>query len=764
MKQLKFVWIAVLALTTLVACPATAPAPNPSANGYDFFADPGIWETCVSKKVTLTPKDTASESNVSEVEYDFGDNTGLLRTSNRNVSHVYLSPGTYVASVKVFNAAGTSVLNTPKTINVIVSASNTCKASSSGVGINSPLTYIVVRDDAPTTQSVSNQTLVSAVGGQLQYEYTNVFKGFAAVLTNAQASKLGVNSEIETLSVDNELTISAVQTPTTWGLDRIDQRDLPLSSAFNYQNTGVGTHFYGVDTGIRASHSEFAGRVGNGFDAYGEGLEGQDCHGHGTHTAGIAAGKTYGVARGATIHPVRVLKCSGGGTYAAVIAGVDWVAGNAVKPAVMNLSLGGGVNDALETALKAVIAKGIHVVVSAGNDGAGDACQKSPARLGGSSDVLTVAASTNDDRLAGFSNVGRCVDIVAPGSNIRSAWKTDDNAVQDLSGTSMAAPYVAGALLAYLQANPTATPNQAQAALLNDASSGKIQGLTSSTPNKLLFINGGATSVPAGVTVALNTPDFTMRPGEQYRIEATVSGSSNTSVAWEYGSGGTDSSGNTVLFTAPTTPGVYFVKATSLADATKSARVNITVSAAPSANPVAVSVTPAAVTMRPGATQDITATVTGSTNTAVTWEYGAGGAAGGSNTVRYTAPTAVGRYYVKATSVADPSKSAATIIEVSAQTGVVVTITPQNIQIKPNEAVLVKALVSGSSNTDFSWELTALPGGVSGTTPAQTSSCPVVADSFCIKWQNSTATYTLTARSAADPTKIATTTISFQSP
>jgi Subtilase family/Bacterial Ig domain len=302
---------------------------------------------------------------------------------------------------------------------------------------------------------------------------------------------------------DGEVHAVATQTPATWGLDRIDQRALPLSSSYTYNQTGAGVHAYVIDTGLRATHAQFAGRVGNGYTAINDGRGTSDCNGHGTHVAGTVGGTTYGVAKSVTLHPVRVLNCSGSGTTSGVIAGVDWVTANRVKPAVANMSLGGGASSALDTAVVNSTNAGVTYAVAAGNSNA-NACNSSPARVAA---ALTVGATTSTDARASYSNYGSCLDIFAPGSSITSAWYTSDSATNTISGTSMASPHVAGAVALYLQTAPTATPAQVAQAVVAIATQGVVTSPGSGSPNRLLYslFSGGSSDVTPP-TVSITAP------------------------------------------------------------------------------------------------------------------------------------------------------------------------------------------------------------------------------------------------------------------
>jgi subtilisin family serine protease len=286
--------------------------------------------------------------------------------------------------------------------------------------------------------------------------------------------------------------LHAVQTPTpSWGLDRIDQRNLPLNQAYEYLNDGSGVHAYVIDSGIRATHNEFSGRVGNGFDFIDNDTIPNDCNGHGTHVAGTLGGTNFGVAKNVTIHPVRVFGCGNTTPTSTIIAGINWVSANRQLPAVANMSLGGPALTALDTAVVNLINSGVVAVVSAGNDNGANACNSSPARV---ANALTVASSTMTDQRSGFSNIGNCIDIFAPGSAIVSAWITSNTASNTLNGTSMAAPHVSGVAALRLDVQPSQTPAQVNTAIINSATTNRISNPGSGTPNRLLFSGSGSSS------------------------------------------------------------------------------------------------------------------------------------------------------------------------------------------------------------------------------------------------------------------------------
>ncbi|HEX8392474.1 MAG TPA: S8 family peptidase [Longimicrobium sp.] len=341
--------------------------------------------------------------------------------------------------------------------------------------------YIVVLNDGADPRSVA-----AVAGVSPRYVYTAALNGFAAELNAGQLNALQHNRSVEYIEANATVQASVIQTGATWGIDRIDQRALPLSGTFSYTGTGLGVRAYVIDTGIRFSHSEFAGRAVSGYDAV-DGGTADDCNGHGTHVSGTVGGTLYGVAKAATLVGVRVLDCNGSGTNAGVIAGIDWVAANHTKPAVANMSLGGGASTAVDDAVNRLINTGVTVVVAAGNGNffgiAQDACNYSPARV---ANAITIGATTSSDAKASYSNYGNCVDLFAPGSSIKSSWYNGDTATNTISGTSMATPHVVGVAALYLQANPGATPQQVRDALYNGSTKSVVTS-AKSVNNHLLF-------------------------------------------------------------------------------------------------------------------------------------------------------------------------------------------------------------------------------------------------------------------------------------
>lgn len=349
--------------------------------------------------------------------------------------------------------------------------------------------YIVVLKD-----SASGSALIAREHGRLygvstSQVYTHALRGYAARLDASQVHSLRTDPSVAMVVPDGLATIDETQTGATWGIDRIDQRKLPLTGTFTYSNTGAGVTVYVIDTGVRVSHTEFGGRARSGWDFVDSDPDASDCHGHGTHVAGTIGGTTYGVAKGVDLVAVRVLDCAGAGSWSGIIAGIDFVTADhqAGQPAVANMSLGGGANLAVDQAVRNSIADGVAYAVAAGNSNA-SACQFSPARV---PEAMTVGASTASDAKASFSNWGSCMDWFAPGQAITSAWRTSDAATSTISGTSMASPHTAGVAALYLESNPAAAPATVHKSLASNATTRRITGLDRrfhpGTANLLLF-------------------------------------------------------------------------------------------------------------------------------------------------------------------------------------------------------------------------------------------------------------------------------------
>jgi subtilisin family serine protease len=362
-----------------------------------------------------------------------------------------------------------------------------------------PGRYIVVLKDAAVQASGKSVTAIgadirAAYGGSIVLTYEHALRGYAMDLSASELAALSGDSRVAYIEPDAVGSIVATQTGATWGIDRIDQRNLPLSTTYTYPDQGgAGVHAYILDTGIDATHPEFGTRVGAGFDFVDNDASPDDCHGHGTHVAGTIGSATWGVAKQVTVHSVRVCDCGGFCPSSRVIAGIDWVTANHIGPSVANISLHNGFVQAENDAVTNSIAAGVTYGIAAANDNL-DACNDSP---GSTPNALTVGATDTSDTRASFSNWGPCLDLFAPGVNIHSTWLAGSDA--DNSGTSMAAPHVVGAAALYLGLNPTATPAQVGAQLTSQATPGLVVDPGTGSPNLLLytgFMNGSSNAAP----------------------------------------------------------------------------------------------------------------------------------------------------------------------------------------------------------------------------------------------------------------------------
>ena len=351
-------------------------------------------------------------------------------------------------------------------------------------------------DAAKADIELRSSRLAERFSGRILHQYSASLAGFSVRMSEDMATKLAQDPSVAFVEADRIVTLNVSQSNAPWGLDRVDSRS-GLDGFYEYDYSGKGVEAYVIDTGLNSSHSDFTGRVGQGFSSINDGRGTEDCNGHGTHVSGTVAGSKYGLAKDATLFPVRVFGCNGSTTNSAILAGIDFVRKNATPPAVVNMSLGGGRSQALDDAVQTMIDAGIVTVVAAGNSNR-DACGFSPAAV---PDAITVGSSTNRDGRSSFSNYGRCVDIFAPGSSIQSAWINGSSASRSISGTSMASPHVAGAAALLLEQFPTATPTKIEELMLRAATTGTISNVGSGSPNLMLFtrfdFEGGEPTPPA---------------------------------------------------------------------------------------------------------------------------------------------------------------------------------------------------------------------------------------------------------------------------
>lgn len=385
-----------------------------------------------------------------------------------------------------------------------------CKPLKNGkapTGKNACSDFIVVFK--PRASRIDSNKLVKDSGAQVLRTFSKVFNGALVNGPLAKMQALANNPNVLVVEDDLQVTTTAIQSSAPWGLDRTDQQLLPLSNTFDDSDRqGLNTFSYVVDTGIDATNSDFEDRVAAGYTSVLDGRGSADCNGHGTHVAGIMGGKTFGVAKKSTLVPVRVLDCSGSGSYSSVIAGLDWIAANhrLGDAAVVNMSLGGPASSTLDGAVRNLIAKGISVVVAAGNSNT-DACNYSPARV---LDAITVGAITNSDARAYYSNYGSCLDLFAPGSSITSTW-LGATGTNTISGTSMASPHVAGVVARFIGQYSGLTPAQITNSIKTSSTKNLVTSVGSGSPNLLayLFVLPDTTTVApvdSSPTFKKNTP------------------------------------------------------------------------------------------------------------------------------------------------------------------------------------------------------------------------------------------------------------------
>ncbi|AOY56549.1 S8 family serine peptidase [Candidatus Rhodoluna planktonica] len=478
----KFVFVSAALIGSLVLGGAAMAAPA------TYGAKPSATPSANSKKPVTTPKTngtdantttgtTATESTTSKPGASGNSNAGGKTAENNNTNDTKTNGN----SGKTPSSTGTKTTGTTKT--------NGAKpAVDTGVRSN----YIV--RFAEGTDVDSESTAIASLKTTVSKKFKTVIRGALVRMTEKQKENVAKRANVLSIVPDGDVSTSETQSSPSWGLDRIDQIDMPLDASFSYAETGVGVTAYVVDTGVLTTHSEFTGRTAAGFSAISDGNGTIDCNGHGTHVASTIGGTIYGVAKGVTIAPVRVLGCDGSGTISGVIAGLDWIAANhdSSKAAVVNMSLGGGANSTLDAAVNNLIDRGITVVVAAGNNTA-DACTASPARV---PRAITVAASSATDAFASYSNFGSCVDIIAPGSSITGAWFTSTSATATISGTSMATPHVAG-IVARMQTLGAQLPAKISESLAAVSVADTISAVPTGTANAFIYGNPSGVSIPA---------------------------------------------------------------------------------------------------------------------------------------------------------------------------------------------------------------------------------------------------------------------------
>ncbi|MGW8268346.1 MAG: S8 family serine peptidase, partial [Longimicrobiales bacterium] len=408
-----------------------------------------------------------------------------------------------------------------------------------------PGRYILRLDGRVADVGAFARASTNLPGAELHYVYTTALRGFAATLPPAAVEALQRNPNV--VSIEPDIWVHAVgsgsEGASSWGLDRIDQRPLPLDGQYTWTTSGQGVHVYILDTGILPTHVEFEDRATVAFDAVGDGQNGIDCHGHGTHVAGTVGGATYGVAKDVQIHGVRVLACDGVGASSTIVAGIDWVTANHIKPAVANMSLAGywmwaiiGMDSAIDVAVRNSTLAGVSYALAAANE-SDDACMYTPART---PEGMTVGATTDTDARASFSNWGPCVDWFAPGVGITSAWNSSDTGTYTASGTSMASPHTAGVAALYLEANPTATPAQVAQALFEATTKGIVTGSNTANNHLLYSIFSAPSNYSPTAVFSFDVGGLTV---------SFTDGSSDadgivTAWSWDFGDGNTSQAQN----------------------------------------------------------------------------------------------------------------------------------------------------------------------------------------------------------------------------
>ena len=437
--------------------------------------------------------------------------------------------------------------------------------------------YIVIFKNNVQNPAQEAAVLMRGTKGQVHHTFTNAVKGFSATIPEAALKGIKNNPNVESIEQDQSIQLNQTspQNQVTWGLDRVDQTDRPLDTQYHFNYTGAGVTAFIIDTGLRADHLEFTGRVLPGYSVVADANGTNDCNGHGTHVTGTVGGSTYGVAKLTNLVPVRVLDCAGSGSLSGVIAGIDWAAGTNWRPAVANLSLGSSKSTAVNAAVAGATVKGITMVVAAGNSAA-NACNYSPAS---EPTAITVGATTSTDARASYSNYGSCVDVFAPGSSITSAGIGSTTATNTLSGTSMASPHVAGVAALALQANPLATPAAIVSFITSNASANRLTSVGTGSPNLLVFsLASGAPGTVAKQTIAVKSlvgsAKLSRRSWQAFATVSVRDVNSGAAVANATVAGSFSPGGATTCVTATT--GSCKLSSTSLTNTTPSTTLTVT--------------------------------------------------------------------------------------------------------------------------------------------------------------------------------------------
>lgn len=448
----------------------------------------------------------------------------MLSSAGKNKKMMRFSPLTWLASGLVAGALSACGGGGDALESAAVSGENGL-ASVASVQPSEAVTgqYIItLRDESTDDVGAAIQQLLNIRSDQVLSMFDRALKGFVVKLPASAAELLRQHPDVASVELDRLVQVASVQTQDNapYWLDRIDQFVLPLSNQYQFEETGVGVRAYVVDTGIRASHQQFGTRVLSGFSVINDGRGTDDCNGHGTHVAALVGGETLGVAKGVSLVPVRVFDCSGNGLWSDVIQGLDWVRDNAVKPAVVGVSISGAGSAALDSAIRSLITEGITVVVAAGNNNA-NACDFSPARV---TEAITVGASGRSDGRASFSNFGSCLDIFAPGDQIESADSASNTSLRTRSGTSQAVPLVAGVAANLLERSPNSSPAAVANFVRITGSLDRLSSVGASSPNLLLFSRGvGEPIEPAAMEVSIGSITGTaLDLGDEWAVETRV--------------------------------------------------------------------------------------------------------------------------------------------------------------------------------------------------------------------------------------------------